>query len=271
MDTVTQKIKLLNVQEMLGTEYRLKAPRAIKGNLPTFEHARTQIEFKLVFGGEFIMGLADLEERAARAILDPPPLNISELRPARKLTVRSFLVSTTPMLVDPVRKLFGDSYLSPYLQMAESNPNAPLYVQRETALRIAESLGCRLPYEREWEYACRAHTQTLFVWGNKLPKDSELEKWLDFGVPRSKWRANSFGLFLLFAGDWCMDEWADSHEEGAQVTHGASVIKGGGSMFWPWQDQEWIWCMPANRMPSTGLTEDGCAFRLVKELPVDFS
>jgi formylglycine-generating enzyme required for sulfatase activity len=130
---------------------------------------------------------------------------------------------------------------------------------------MTQSLRCRLPYEMEWEYACRANTKTLFVWGNVLPMEEELAGWLNLRRP-DKWKSNAFGLYALFSGDWCNDEYRPSHEERAEVIPGVFVIKGGGSIFWPWQDEEWIWCMPANRMPSTGLIERKCAFRLVREL-----
>ncbi len=267
VDAQVRKKYLQDIEKALGGQYRLTNPGTKAGKLPSFEHAQTHIEFILVPGGRFTMGFTNDEERAARAILDPPPLTISELRPAKRSAVGSFLVSTTPMLVGPASKLFGESRLSPYLRKLEPNPNAPVYVQRETALFMAKSMGCRLPFEIEWEYACRANTQTLFVWGNELPDEKELEAWLDFGLPPEAWRANRFGLYQMFSGDWCMDEWTASHEDGAPTTPGVFVIKGGGSIFWPWQDQEWIWCMPSMRMPSSDLTGDGCAFRMVRELP----
>jgi len=267
LDAGSRQKYLQGVEEVFGGEYRLRSSGTKSGKLPSLEHAQSKIEFNLIPGGEFTMGLTNKEEGAARAILDEPPLNLSEMRPAKKRVVGSFLISTTPLLVGTARKLFGDSQLSPHLAMVEPNPHAPVYVQREAALFMAESLHCRLPYEAEWEYACRANTKTLFVWGNDVPSEEELEKWLDFGLRPDKWEANRFGLSLLFSGDWCMDNWTTSHEEGAEVTKGAFVIKGGGSIFWPWQDQEWVWCMPSMRMPSTDLSADGCAFRLVRELP----
>jgi hypothetical protein len=174
------------------------------------------------------------------------------------------------MPIGITHRLFGGSYLSDYdLGWPDASAQVPIYVRRETALLIARSFGCRLPYEVEWEYGCRAKAQTLFVWGNELPADEELEGWLDFGLPREQWKSNGFGLSLLFCGEWCMDEWTGSHAGGESPTAGVYVIKGGGSVFWPWQDaEEWIWCVPANRMPSTNLFEDGMsAFRLVRELP----
>ena len=148
------------------------------------------------------------------------------------------------------------------------NDFALAYVERSEALSFAESHGWRLPLEVEWEYAARAGTNSLFVWGDKILRDEELDKWLRFDISEGRRRRNRFGLSGLFSGDWCMDQWTSSHSPKANTKPGVFVIKGGGSIFWPWQGTgEWVWCMPANRMPSTGLSEKRCAFRVVQELP----
>jgi formylglycine-generating enzyme len=264
----SRKGYLGEIENALKKEYRVKDPGTKAHLPPIIEHVQTGIEFALLPGGVFTMGFTDAEEKAARAITNPPPIDVAEMRPAHARTVRPFLISTTPMLLEPARRVFGDAQLSPLLNMVEYNPHAPVYVTREAASAMVASLGCRLPFEAEWEYACRGNTSSLFVWGDRLPPERTLAQWLDFGLPPRSWKSNAFGLALLFAGEWCLDEWTASHQEGAQVKQGVFVIKGGGSIFWPWQDEEWIWCMPARRMPSTGLTSDrSAAFRLVRELP----
>ncbi len=265
LDPSARKNYLTRVERLLG-DFQLKEVGTKSGRPPLFEHTKSQIEFGLIPSGTATIGLSEAEEKAARAIADPPPLTISEMRPTAKKTVSSLLMSTRPMGVGAVKKLFGKSYLSDY-DLKNSQEDFPAYVERSAAVSMSLSLGCRLPYEVEWEYACRANTKTLFVWGNKLPSNEELTAWLDLERP-DKLRRNTFGLSALFSGDWCMDEWKASHEDRAKPTPGVFVIKGGGSVFWPWQGSgEWIWCMPANRMPSTSLLEEGrCAFRLVREL-----
>jgi hypothetical protein len=136
------------------------------------------------------------------------------------------------------------------------------------AIVFATRLGCRLPSEAEWEYSCRGNTTTLFFLGDRLLNYHKLNAWLDVYQPEDKWRPNPFGLYGLFCGDFCLDSFKVSHSDSARVKAGTYVIKGGGSQFWPWQDEEWVWCMPAMRIPSSALSKDRrCAFRLVKDLP----
>src|SRR5262249_60036902 len=139
----------------------------------------------------------------------------------------------------------------------------PAMLTRAEALTVAAALGCRIPGEAEWESCCRAGSASLFVWGDTLPMDTDLESWMAWDMADPDLRCNEFGFGGLFFGEWCDDEFRSSHDSNALVEHGAFVVKGGGAQFWPWQDDEWVWCLPAMRMPSTALFTDGrCAARL---------
>lgn len=70
-------------------------------------------------------------------------------------------------------------------------------------------------------------------------------------------------MYGIYTGEWCSDYYKKNHcSENAQ----GFVIKGGGAYFWPWQADEWIWCMSAMRMSSEGLIDGECGFRLVYDL-----
>jgi formylglycine-generating enzyme len=248
--------------DMLNGEFTLLGV-AHPAGLPVFHHSTSHINFVLVPSGECLFGLTEDHEKLARTIKEPLPITINELRPVQNRNVKMFLISATPILWRTCTELSSGLY--PPLQAGDSSA---AFLERRQWMEMATRLGCRLPTEVEWEYACRANAATLFPWGDILPERSILAKWLslDFST-LADLASNDFGLFGLFTGEWCLDQYKESHASDAKGVSGAYVVKGGGALFWPWQDDEWVWCIPAMRMPSTDLIDNTCGCRFVFPIP----
>ena len=144
------------------------------------------------------------------------------------------------------------------------------------ATTFAEWMGCCLPTEAEWEYACRANTKTAFNTGNNLttsqanyngdypynnnPKGENREKILEIG----KFPANAFGLFDMHGNvwEWCSD-WYGDYSKVAQtnpkgpVTGEYHVYRGGSF------NAEAQRCRSANRGYSPDYNYNNVGFRLV--------
>ncbi len=83
--------------------------------------------------------------------------------------------------------------------------------------RVSKKIGkkMRLPTEAEWEYACRAGTNTPFHFGEAITKDivnyGELlhEKTVDVDT----FYPNQWGLYQMHGNvwEWCLDDWHDNY------------------------------------------------------------
>ena len=85
----------------------------------------------------------------------------------------------------------------------------------------------RLPSEAEWEYACRAGTETQFSFGGTITTDQANFNgtagyggaepsmvWRKATTPAGQFPANAFGLYDMHGNtrDWCEDAWNKTYE-----------------------------------------------------------
>jgi formylglycine-generating enzyme required for sulfatase activity len=143
----------------------------------------------------------------------------------------------------------------------------------------------RLPSEAEWEYACRAGTDTPFHFGPRITTDqanfdgnytyngSAKGEYRAQTVPVGSFPPNAFGLYDMHGNvwEWCQDTWHDSYKgaphDGSAWGRGEkeSRVARGGS----WRDFPRFCCAAAPRRSPPGVRYGFIGFRVCCTVPIE--
>jgi formylglycine-generating enzyme required for sulfatase activity len=156
------------------------------------------------------------------------------------------------------------------------------YEAVEFCARLSAHTGreYRLPSEAEWEYACRAGTETSFHFGETITTDlANYNGNYTYGpgpkgtypketTPVGSFQvANAFGLYDLHGNvwEWCADHWHDSYE--GAPTDGSAWLTENENQYRLLRGGSWILppslCRSAFRLrPLPGLRNDSYGFRV---------
>lgn len=211
------------------------------------------MEFVFILPGTFMMGSPS----------DEPERSDDEKQHQVKLT-REFYMQTTEITQGQWKAVMG-SNPSHFKSCGENCPVEKIswndvqdFIKK---LNRLEGTGrYRLPTEAEWEYACRAGTNTPFSFGKCLSADQanydgnyplsgcSKGKYRKKTVPVASFSPNNWGLYDMHGNvwEWCQD-WYDKYPTGSvtdpkgSVKGSVRVLRGGG-----WGSDAWV-CRSAFR------------------------
>jgi formylglycine-generating enzyme required for sulfatase activity len=232
----------------------------------TFISSSTGMEFVLIPAGEFIMGSSSEEKDGSDCE-----------SPVHTVTIKNpFYIGRSPVTQRQWKKIMGTS---PSNFRDEARPVEKVswkeiqkFIQKLNS--IENTAKYRLPSEAEWEYACRAGTQSRYFFGDD---ESKLDEYAWYAKnsgrkthPVGKKKPNPWGLYDMHGNvwEWVQDEWHESYNgspsNGSAWEDGNSSNRVSRGCSW-YCDIDF--CRPAarfSREPDSRFANLG--FRLVREL-----
>ena len=187
--------------------------------------------------GEFVMGSPEGEEGRR-----------DEERPRRVKLTKGFWLGKNPVTQQQWQGVMGNN---PARFKGGDRPvecvswlDCMEFIRR---VNVGMGYGVRLPTEADWEYACRAGTETPFSWGSTLNGDrancdgrhpygtARQGAYVEGTTPVGQYGANPWGFFDMHGNvwEWCSD-WYGSKcgkVDPAGPASGTARIRRGGSWF----------------------------------------
>jgi formylglycine-generating enzyme required for sulfatase activity len=257
------------------------------------------LEMVKIPGGEFKMGTSEsditlwnLQEEIGRMYPDSNCGDVGSF--PCKSEVLSWPVRETPQHVVKIRPFFIGKFEITQKQWNEIalldsinyplRPNIAVFkgdnlpvemISFRAAMEFCERLSkktgkhYRLPTEAEWEYACRAGTESLFPFGENIqvsvanyygeqpfgsaPRGISREKTTVVGSLKY---ANKFGLYDMTGNvwEWCLDRWHDNYK--GAPTDGSAWLKDSKSEYRVVRGGSWFWYASGCRSAWRGQREE---------------
>jgi formylglycine-generating enzyme required for sulfatase activity/serine/threonine protein kinase len=189
-----------------------------------------KLEMVAIPGGQFQMGSPKTELQ-----------RFDTEGPVRTVTVSPLLMSRSPITVEQWGRVAGifPAVLNPRLNIVNADHSkwkdatGPVeqvswFAAMEFCARLSKATDrlYRLPSEAEWEYACRAGTQTPFAFGETLRTDlanyngnytyadGTKGEWRGRTTPVGQFSPNGFGLQDMHGNvwEWCLDDWHENYQ-----------------------------------------------------------
>jgi formylglycine-generating enzyme required for sulfatase activity len=206
-------------------------------------------------------------------------------KPIHEVIVLAFQIGKYPVTQAQYQAVMGNNP-----SRFSGNPQNPVEtVTWFDAQKFCEELSkltgnnYRLPTEAEWEYACRAGTETRFSFGDEENQLGDYA-WFDGNSnnathPVGEKRPNPWGIYDMHGNvwEWCADQWHPSYvnkpdniqENGSiawldsRITNKSSIMRRGGSWY-----RDPLACSSAYRGRSVAdICNHDIGFRVVCDLP----
>ena len=197
--------RITGVETKSGKAYLSGVPETITVNGVSFNMIG-------IPAGDFLMGSASDE-----------PGNFDNERPRHRVRLSAFQIGETEVTQGFWKAVMGNNP-SYFDQCGEDCPVERIsWHDAQAFIRKLNELipggGFRFPSEAEWEYACRAGTQTPFAFGGCLSSDQanfdgehpltacETGAFLNETVPVAGYSPNNWGLYDMHGNvwEWCRD------------------------------------------------------------------
>ena len=194
------------------------------------------LEMVQIPGGQFMMGSPDSDPDAT-----------SDEKPQHQVKLKGFAIGKYPVTQEQYQAIMGNN--QSLFQDNSKNPveRVSWNDAQEFCQELSQMTGqkYRLPTEAEWEYACRAGTQTRFYFGDDEKQLEEYAWYRGNSVARphpvGQKKPNNWGLFDMSGNvwEWCEDRWHENYENAPKdgsswndnYSQSSSRVQRGGSWY----------------------------------------